>query len=279
MVLQTALEIGFRSYTSLVQAHTHPFFQLVLPSRGALELDIAGRGGRVHGGCAAVIGAGERHAFSAAAGTNRFLVLDVSAPAWTPTSTRNLLDKLSERRYVTLTPAAHHLIGYAEQTSARSRSATRHEIRLTSFWLELLLEALSQQSWLTHDRPARSLARAKAFIDRCYDQPIKMADIARSAGLGASRLYELFQEHLRTTPRSYLAEVRLRHVLTLLANPRLSIAEIAVRTGHADQSTLTRHLRRAYGITPAAYRREIVSRAIAGGETAKSTGDEVKRGG
>ena len=45
MVLQTALDIGFRSYTLLVQAHTHPFFQIVLPSRGVPELDIAGRGG------------------------------------------------------------------------------------------------------------------------------------------------------------------------------------------------------------------------------------------
>jgi AraC-like DNA-binding protein len=183
---------------------------------------------------------------------------------------------LSERRYVNLTPAAHHLIGYAEQTFGSARSAKR-DSRLTSFWLDLLLDALRQQSELTADRPTRSLARAKAFIDRYFDQPIDMANVVGVAGLGASRLYELFQEHLGTTPRGYLAEVRLRHALALLANTRLSIAEIAVRTGHADQSSLTRHLRRACRITPAAYRRGLVSHGDAAGGSAQSAGDQVKR--
>jgi AraC-like DNA-binding protein len=209
----------------------------VLLSRGVLELEIAGHGGRVDRDCAAVIGAGERHAFSAPTGANRFQVLDVAVSELPLASSGSQLGKLSERRYVNLTPAAHHLIGYAEQTFGSARSAKR-DSRLTSFWLELLLDALRPQSELTPDRPTRSLARAKAFIDRYFDQPINMANVVGVAGLGASRLYELFQEHLGTTPRGYLAEVRLRYALALLANTRLSIAEIAVRTGHEIRAVL-----------------------------------------
>lgn len=274
MLSQTNPEIGFRSYASLSQAHTHPFVQIVLPSRGVLDLDITGRGGRVDRDCAAVIGAGERHAFSAATAGNRFLVLDIAASQGSPTgSADSQLGYLSERRYVSLTPAAHYLIAYAEQILDSSRAAHRSDGRARSLWLELLLDALQRESATLPDRPTRALARAKAFIERSFDQPIKMGDVARVAGLGASRLYELFQERLGITPGGYLAEVRLRHALALLGHTRLSIAEVAARTGHADQSTLTRHLRRACSITPAAYRRGIVSQA---GGSAKPAGDKVK---
>jgi len=251
---------------------------MVLPCRGVLELDIAGRGGRIERDCAAAIGIGERHAFSASGATNRFLVLDIPATGQISAVTSGQLEDLSQRRYVTLAPAAHYLIGYAEQICGLTRSVTEGDSRLTSLWLELLLETLRPRNGLVLDRPARSLVRAKTFMDRSFDQPIKMEHIARAAGLGASRVYELFQQHLGTTPRCYLAEVRLRHALTLLANTRLSIAEIAFRTGHADQSTLTRHLHRACGITPAAYRRALLSRATLTGEDAKSGGEQLKKG-
>lgn len=278
MVTQVALQAGFRSYTSLVQAHTHPFFQVILPSRGVLDLEIAGRGGRIEGDCAAVIGTGDRHAFSAMTGANRFLVLDVTEPARLPANpaTRDLLEKLAERRYVALAPAAHSLIGYAEQTFACSGATAPDKSHLTSLWLPLLLEALSPEPRAA-GRAVQALARAKAFIDRFYDQPIRTADLARIAGLGASRLHELFQEQLDTTPHRYLMDVRLRRALALLATTQLSIAEIAARTGHADQSALTRHLRRTRGVTPAAYRQAQGPAAQASGETAYSCGECVKR--
>ena len=88
---------GVRSYTSLVQAHTHSFFQIVLPFRGALDIEIAGRGGRIDRDWAAVIGAGDRHAFSANQEANRFLVLDVREPEGA-SRTSDLLGRLAEQR-------------------------------------------------------------------------------------------------------------------------------------------------------------------------------------
>jgi hypothetical protein len=45
----------------------------------------------------------------------------------------------------------------------------------------------------------------------------------------------------------------------LLTRTNLPIAEIAARTGHADQSALTRRLRQALRSTPAALRRSVRS--------------------
>lgn len=273
--MQPALKVSIRSYTSAAQAHTHSFFQIVLPSRGVLDIEIAGRGGRIDRDWAAVIGAGDRHAFSAAQEeANRFLVLDVSGPE-RAFGTSDLLGRLAEQRYLFLTPAAHHLVGYAEQTLACSKLTASDNSRLTALWLPLLLEALTPEP-RPLGRAVRALARAKAYIDRFYDQPIRNSDLTRIAGLGASRLHELFQERLGTTPRRYAADLRLRRALVLLATTELSVAEIALRTGHADQSTLTRQLRRARGVTPAAFRRAAGQSVGRDGEIAYSTGENVK---
>jgi AraC-like DNA-binding protein len=45
-------------------------------------------------------------------------------------------------------------------------------------------------------------------------------------------------------------------VRRLLSSTDLSIAELAYRLGYADQSALTRAMRKAIGLTPAAYRRQ-----------------------
>jgi AraC-like DNA-binding protein len=74
--------------------------------------------------------------------------------------------------------------------------------------------------------------------------------------MSVSRLHSLFREDLESTPHAWLSQVRLGRVQHWLATTNLSIAELAYRGGYADQSALTRAMRNATGLTPAAYRRE-----------------------
>jgi transcriptional regulator GlxA family with amidase domain len=57
------------------------------------------------------------------------------------------------------------------------------------------------------------------------------------------------------TPRASLSDTRLRAAQRLLSDTRLSIAEVAARTGHGDQSGLTRRMKAALGVTPGAWRK------------------------
>jgi AraC-like DNA-binding protein len=263
--------VELRGYAPQVQVHSHDFFQMVLPVHGRLDIEIAGRPGLVDHGAIAVIGAGERHAFEASSETNQFLVLDLPEELLASTSLGRLT-QMSVRRFLPLSPAATHLVAYWEQTIRSSAPAGREDYRL-SIWLDLLLETLARESRSYDDRPSRALARAMAFIERNYSRSISVRDVAREAALGVSRLHELFQQRLRITPREYLSEVRLRHAMSLIAGGLHSIAEIAVRTGHADQSTLTRSMRRTYGITPGKYRRNF---GCSVGASAQSSGRFAK---
>jgi AraC-like DNA-binding protein len=68
------------------------------------------------------------------------------------------------------------------------------------------------------------------------------------------RLSRQFKQAFGRTPHAYLVQLRLRAARTLLAcggEP----AQVAIDVGFSDQSHLGRWFRRAYRITPAAYRR------------------------
>ena len=80
--------------------------------------------------------------------------------------------------------------------------------------------------------------------------------MARASGVSVSRLHALFREELDTTPHAWLLEQRLVKAREWLATTEAPIAEIALRAGFSEQSALTRALRKATGMTPAAYRRQ-----------------------
>ena len=81
-------------------------------------------------------------------------------------------------------------------------------------------------------------------------------DIARNAGTSERRLYVLFGRHLKITPFTHIATLRLNLAIDLLHQTALSITEIAHRAGYADQSALSHALKKARNLTPASVRKQ-----------------------
>ena len=131
----------------------------------------------------------------------------------------------------------------------------------------LVLMALTLAGLLLHglDAEVRGLGRAEpaqlrralGLIHARYAEPLTVAAIARHAGASASALTRLFRAHLGRSPAAYLADLRLAKARDLLARSALSIAEIALSCGYADQAALTRAFRRRQDVTPAALRRRL----------------------
>ena len=69
-----------------------------------------------------------------------------------------------------------------------------------------------------------------------------------------------FRDHVGVAPARYRREARLRSSATLLTMTRLSVTEIAHRTGFVDDRHLSRHFIRAYGLTPGRFRSQGGSR-------------------
>jgi AraC-like DNA-binding protein len=82
-----------------------------------------------------------------------------------------------------------------------------------------------------------------------FAENLLLGDLAAAAGLSIFQLIGLFKRSIGTTPHAYLTHVRLNAACSRL---RLgdSIADAAIAAGFCDQSALTRHFKRCYGITP-----------------------------
>src|SRR5258706_439426 len=69
------------------------------------------------------------------------------------------------------------------------------------------------------------------------------------AGRSPFHFTRVFTRSVGTTPHRYVVHLRLRRAIELVREGRSSLAEIAVRTGFADQSHLSRWAKRVHGVT------------------------------
>ncbi len=249
----TALAATVCAYADEASAHTHPFYQLVLPVAGALELEASGRSNLVDALAGASIQPDAHHSFRGV-GENSVLVLNLSDDSAGDELAHRFLESASRRVFFVLPPPIWPLLraAAAQLAGAASSEARRR-------WAALVALTLAEQGQQIAARRPDRLARALAFIEARAAHPIQVADIARAAELSVSQLHALFVRWLGTTPQEVVATRRLDLAERLLVESELPIADIALRCGFADQTSLGRSLRRRRGITPGAVRRRVTS--------------------
>lgn len=243
-------ELALRSYGDAPLTHSHPFHQFVLALEGVLEMEIGGRGGRVDAAVLAAIAPGQRYSCRAA-GRNRFLILDWDSAVPVGGAAERLLSTSERRSYLELDPRLFPLLRFLGSTVADDGIAADER----RDWARLLLRRLGDGIDRRSTGYPRRLGRALAFIEGRAAAPLTVGRIAAAAHTSAGHLHELFRRHLGRSPMRHVAALRLERAMELLAGTDLPIAEVAVAAGYADQSSLTRALKRRRGVTPARYRK------------------------
>lgn len=237
--MSSAPTLSLRSYGRDGAAHQHGHVQLVLPLHGTLELEVDGRGGYLDRFRAAVVAPQTRHAQSALE-ANRFLIVDCAHDAFGD----DALERLRHRPFLDLPPHLQTLLAAQASHPALGRTHGR--------------AGAAVLAWLQADTAPRGWQRLQTLCRRIeaapgQDWPVRR--MAQLAHLSPSRLHALFRAALGRTPQDWVAARRLDWVRRQLAHGSRPIAALAQDSGYADQSALTRALRRATGHTPAAYRR------------------------
>ncbi|MDH5831531.1 AraC family transcriptional regulator [Luteimonas sp. M1R5S18] len=97
-----------------------------------------------------------------------------------------------------------------------------------------------------------ALARAKALIDDDPASPVTLAALSQASGLDRFRLLRAFAQATGLTPHAYLVQRRIDLARRLIAGGQ-PLSEVALASGFADQSHMTRVFVRKYGISPGAY--------------------------
>jgi AraC-like DNA-binding protein len=107
---------------------------------------------------------------------------------------------------------------------------------------------------LTIVPPSRHLLRAKDLIDARYRDALDVPTLARAARLSPAHFSREFRRAFGDTPHQYLLTRRLERAAALLRNTDRSVADVCFTVGLRSVGSFTTSFRRAYGLTPAAYR-------------------------
>jgi AraC-like DNA-binding protein len=103
------------------------------------------------------------------------------------------------------------------------------------------------------------IRRVRDVLHDTYWANPSSAELAVVAGCSRFALHRAFRTEFGLAPSDYQRQVRLRAARRLLAAGRAP-ADVAVETGFADQSHLTRWFVRCYGIGPAAFQNAVTER-------------------
>ncbi len=101
-------------------------------------------------------------------------------------------------------------------------------------------------------REPRAVQAVREYLESHYTQRVRLADLVRLTGLDRAYLIRSFRRSAGIPPHEYLTQVRIRHATHKLARGE-GIAAVAIETGFADQSHLSRHFKRITGTTPGQY--------------------------
>jgi AraC family transcriptional regulator len=101
------------------------------------------------------------------------------------------------------------------------------------------------------------LRRCLELMEARLDSDLRLSELARQAGLSTSHFHRSFRESTGKTPYQFLLQRRVERARTLMRDRRISLTEVALASGFADQHHLSRVFRQVTSMTPTNYRRSL----------------------
>jgi AraC family transcriptional regulator len=98
--------------------------------------------------------------------------------------------------------------------------------------------------------PRAKLVRAVEYIQDQLDTDLTVSRIAQAVYMSPHHFKRLFKQSTGQSPYQYVVEARVRKAKELLTTGKFTISEAAFHVGFADQSHLTHHFKRVFGLPP-----------------------------
>lgn len=137
-----------------------------------------------------------------------------------------------------------------------------NELELQSL-IYLFLSRLAKNTKPTDSKQRHKVAaegyleQSIQFINKYYQNIIKVNDIATYVGVNRSYLTSIFKQKLNISPQEFLLNFRLDKACQLLTHTNLPINEIAKSVGYPDPFAFSKIFKKVYGISPKKYRQSI----------------------
>lgn len=224
-----------------MQAHHHPFHEIIAPVRGIINVRIHGREHRCGPGTLLLYAAGVAHE----EWSDPEAVLESYFMGFRST-------ELKADDLVTCEDPDGRIRQMLRWMHQDQRALKTGGEIIRQHYLHIVI-SLFRQGW----QPAESewVQNVRTFIRHHLAEPLSLDDLAREAG--CSR-YHFVREYRRRTGRTPMADVRrirADFARDLILTTSLPLKEIAPTAGIANEYTLSRLFRQLYGMPPGEFRR------------------------
>ncbi len=102
----------------------------------------------------------------------------------------------------------------------------------------------------------RQLQSVVDYINENLAENLSLTDVAAVANVSVPHFKALFRQSTGLPVHQYVIRQRVDRAINLLARGNLPLCQVAQRAGFADQSHMTRWMRRTIGVTPAVLMRQ-----------------------
>ncbi len=154
-----------------------------------------------------------------------------------------------------------HHIGAALLQGLR-RPSEANQLFVDHMMIALTAHVARAYGGLHHDEPASGglapwrMRRACALLESDLGGRLTLQDIAAELGLTVSHFSRAFRTSVGVAPHQWLLRQRVVVAKQLMARRDLSLAEIAITAGFANQSHFTRVFTSLVGVSPGVWRRQ-----------------------
>jgi AraC family transcriptional regulator len=107
-----------------------------------------------------------------------------------------------------------------------------------------------QVATYSHGLPRQKLNQIVDYIEAHLAQNLELEDLATQVGMSQFYFSRLFKQSLGISPHQYVIQQRVEQAKRLIQQGQLSLVDIALDCGFANQAHLNRHFKRLTGVTP-----------------------------
>ncbi|MCR9071906.1 MAG: helix-turn-helix domain-containing protein [Alphaproteobacteria bacterium] len=108
------------------------------------------------------------------------------------------------------------------------------------------------------------LAELQAWLFDHLDGRLSVEDLAARVGMSPRTFARRFREAVGETPAAFVERARLDAARRRLEHPGVGVERVALETGFTNAERMRRSFQRAFGISPAEYRRQFGAPPVAG---------------
>ncbi len=132
----------------------------------------------------------------------------------------------------------------------------RESLVFSSLQLLMSRHAKTRPQPINRNKAKPNVVMAKQFLDEQASDNISLSELAKLVNLSPYYLVKQFVKCYGLPPHAYQIQARLRLAKSLLSKGHKQL-DVALACGFHDQSHFSRHFKRALGVTPGRYAKEL----------------------